>query len=90
MNKYDCITLFRIVPANDGYHYVCKNAEGQHYSNRKENQDTPDDLIFETEELAQKYIDKHLNIFNATYHWKPEYINYRVGCIPTEVIKEVD
>lgn len=87
MNNFDCITLFRIVPVNDGYHYVCRNTEGHHYLNRKEAQDTPDDLIFETEEIAQKYINKHLSI---KHPWKPEYINYRVDCIPTEIIKEVD
>ena len=84
MNNYDCITLFRIVPVNDGYHYVCRNTEGHYYLNRKENQDTPDDLIFETEKLAQEYIDKYLDI---KHPWRPEYINYRVDCIPTEVIK---
>ena len=84
MNNYDCITVFRIVPVNDGYHYVCRNTEGHHYLNRKEKQNTSDDLIFETEKLAQEYIDKYLNI---KYPWKPEYINYRVDCIPTEVIK---
>jgi hypothetical protein len=88
MIKCECVTLFQIVPVNDGYHYMCKNAEG-YYLNRKEESGTVDDLIFETEQIAQKYINRYSSSFNLNYCWKPEDILYNVKYIPTEVIKEV-
>lgn len=55
-------TFYSIVPVNDGYHYVCKNANNEHILIHKE-EDPPigGSLVFNTEDMANDYIIKNLN-----------------------------
>ena len=60
----DYCTLFHIVPTvNGGYYYLCKNNNGSHYLRHKAERGTKEDLLFETTEAAQNYIDTYLTIF---------------------------
>ena len=84
------IELFRIVPREDGYHYLCKNCFGQFYLAHKVDDPTSQEaLVFETEELAQLFIDKHFEKNCTMKIYKPELVLYCRNRAPTNIIKEV-
>ena len=79
----DYCTLFHIVPTvNGGYYYLCKNNNGSHYLRHKAERGTKEDLLFETTEAAQNYIDTYLTKEN----WRVEYVAYAKHYIPAEII----
>ncbi len=84
------ITLFRIVPREDGYHYLCMNCFGQFYLAHKTDDPTSrETLVFETEELAQLFIDRHFEKNCTMKIYKPEFILYHKDYAPTNIITEV-
>ena len=87
MNKY--IELFRVVPKGDGYNYMCKNKNGQHYLEHKRN-NNKDALIFETESLAKEYIDTYLSMSDTMTLYVPEFILYHKDYVPNNIVTEVN
>ena len=86
----DYVELFRIVPVNDGFHYMCMNCFGQFYLAHKVDDPTSREaLIFETEELAQLFIDKHFEKDCTIKIYKPEFVLYCKNRAPTNIIREV-
>ena len=83
MDKF--IEFFSIVPIGDGYHYLCKDNNGNHFEKHKIEFDTGERLIFENEHLARQYIDKYLDV----ERYRPGFILYRNDCIIGTVIRKV-
>jgi hypothetical protein len=83
MNKL--IELFSIVPVGDGYHYLCKDNDGNYFERNKNERNTNERLIFESKALAKAYIDKYLD----AEKYEPGFIWYRDDCIPNNVIRNV-
>jgi hypothetical protein len=81
------ITLFRIVPIKDGYHYVCKDSRGQHYHAHKVNNNLSlETLYFINNTVAQQYIDKYLE----KQDYKPELILLSTHFAPKSAIEVVE
>lgn len=50
-------TLYSIVPIGDGYHYLCKSADGKHFLQRKDSDDVNgSQVLFASEDIANDYI----------------------------------
>lgn len=81
--------LFRIVPKGNGYLYLCVDKTGnQHYLTHKTKRDNGE-LLFETADLAQQYIDKNLKMSDTMQLYVPEFILYRNDYIHSYIINEV-
>ena len=89
VRDYNYMTVFQIVPVNDGYYYVCKNTESYYLGRKDDKAAKSDKLLFETKELAQKYINKYSSSFNLNCVCEPEAIIYHIDYVPAEIIKEV-
>ena len=83
--KDEVVTLFEIVPVNDGSHYMCKNSNGEYYQEHKA-YTVKEQLAFDTEATAQKYIDKYLN----ADLYKPEMFGYNLKYLPCKLITKVE
>ena len=79
------IECFEIVPIGDGLHYLCRDGDGHYFHQHKAESDTSDRLIFESEALAQDYIDRYLD--GAKY--RPEYVVYNAKYLPKNIIRKV-
>ena len=66
MNLY---TYYHIIPIGDGYTFLAKDKNGNHFLKEKKDNDRNFVLTFKTEEEAQDYIDVNLNSSN----WAVEY-----------------
>ncbi len=86
------ITLFRIVPREDGYHYLCRNCFEQFYLAHKATDHlNPETLYFANEIVAQQFIDKYLDRpENELKIYKPEFILLRADYTPESVIEVVE
>ena len=86
------ITLFRIVPREDGYHYLCKNCFEQFYLAHKATDNlSPETLYFANEIVAQQFIDKYLDRpENELKIYKPELILLCAHLVPESVIEVVE
>lgn len=83
--KDEVVTLFEIVPVGDGVHYMCKNNMGEYYREHKA-YTVKEQLAFDTEVTAQKYIDKYLD----TNLYKPEAFGYNLKYLPCKLITKVE
>ena len=79
------IELFSIVPIGDGFHYLCRDDDGNYFQRRKIDHSINERLIFESEVLAQNYIDKYLD----AERYMSECILYREDYAPKNIIREV-
>ena len=64
----------------DGYTYMCRDKENNHYLQHKRNDDE-NALIFENEYDAQKYIDENLEMSSTMQLYKTEFILYSVDLV---------
>lgn len=55
-------TLFSIVPINDGYKYLCKDKDNNHFLKHKADDELDYTLLFVFEKFANKYIKKNLDV----------------------------
>lgn len=87
----DYVELFRIVPVNDGFHYMCMNCFEQFYFAHKATDHlNPETLYFINEIVAQQFIDKYLDRpENELKIYKPEFILLRADYAPESVIEVV-
>ena len=76
--------LFEIVPIGDGVHYLCKDSSGRYFTEHKANT-IREQLVFDSEVTAQKYIEKYLDINK----YKPELFGYNIKFLPSKIIREV-
>ena len=83
--KDEVVTLFEIVPVGDGVHYMCKNSNGEYYREHKA-YTVKEQLVFTTEAMAQKYIDKYLDADLYT----PEAFGYNLKYLPCKLITKVE
>lgn len=82
----DYIELFRIVLNGDGYHYLCRNNDGQFYFEHKKNNNN-EALIFVTKELAQDCIDTYMSTPGDMVVYVPEFILYHRDHLPQNIIR---
>lgn len=83
MNDY--IELFRIVPNGDGYHYLCRNNDGQFYFEHKTN-NNDEVLVFATKELTQECIDTYMSTPDDMVGYVPEFVLYHKYHLPQNII----
>lgn len=78
------INLFEIVPIGDGVHYLCQDSSGRYFTEHKANT-VKEQLVFDLEVTAQKYIEKYLD----ANKYKPEFFGCNVKFLPNNIIREV-
>jgi hypothetical protein len=74
--------FYNIVPISDGFHYLCKDADGNYFKHHKAEEEIREHLIFKTSEAAQDYINRYLDPIK----YKPEIFGYRVDYLVAEVL----
>ena len=79
------VELFEIVPVGDGSHYLCKDNSGRYFTEHKAI-DRSEQLVFDSETVAQSYINKYLDADK----YVPELFGYDLDYLPADVITFVD
>ena len=78
------INLFEVVPIGDGMHYLCQDSSGRYFTEHKANT-VKEQLVFDSEATAQKYIEKYLDVNK----YKPELFGRNIKFLPSNIIREV-